>query len=170
MKLITTDNLILRPFQPSDFDTLAAILADAEVMQFVFSGKAYSRAEAEKFVGDNFLAYENGEIGLGVLCEKDGERIVGFTGIIDYHDAEEGAIEFGFVFEKSKHKKGYATEIGRELIKYALDELKYDRLYATVHPDNAASKRVMEKLGMKAIDRAGASDRGARLIYCTGKC
>ena len=170
MKLITTMNLLLRPFEPSDFDTLSAILADAEVMQLVLSGTAYSQAESAKFIEDNFLAYESNDIGLGVLCERFNQRIVGFAGIIDYQYAEKGAVEIGFVLAKFAHGRGYATEIGRALMKYALDELKHDRLYATVHPNNSPSNRVMEKLGMKAVNRIEARDRGARLIYCIGKC
>ena len=170
MKTVTTDNLILRQFQPSDFDALSAVLAEAEIMQHVFSGKAYSQAESQKFVEDKFLAYENQEIGVGVLCERFNQRTVGLAGIIHCHYSEEGAVEFGFVLANFAHGKGYATEIGRSLIAYALDELNYDRLYATVHPDNSPSNRVMEKLGMKIVDKIETSDRGTRLSYCAGKC
>jgi len=44
--------------------------------------------------------------------------------------------------------RGYATEAAYALFKYGFHELQLHRMFATCRPDNTASERVMEKLGM----------------------
>ena len=54
----------------------------------------------------------------------------------------------GYKLAKEHWGKGYATEAAKALTDYGFTELNLHRVYATVHPDNAASIRVLEKVGM----------------------
>lgn len=47
--------------------------------------------------------------------------------------------------------KGYATEAAREIIKYGFNVLHLLRIYSVVHPENHASVRVTQRLGMKPM-------------------
>ncbi len=57
--------------------------------------------------------------------------------------------EIGWVFQPTYHGQGYATEGAHALIRYGFEELDLHRVIATCQPENPASYRVMEKLGMQ---------------------
>ena len=57
--------------------------------------------------------------------------------------------EIGWVISSGHQGRGYATEAARALIDFAFCTLRCHRLVATCQPENVASWRVMEKLGMR---------------------
>jgi RimJ/RimL family protein N-acetyltransferase len=57
--------------------------------------------------------------------------------------------EIGWAIASSQQGRGYATEAARALIDFAFSTLRCHRMVATCQPENAASWRVMEKLGMR---------------------
>ena len=62
---------------------------------------------------------------------------------------EKGIYELGFHFRAEHWGKGYAGESGRAVVAHAFDALRARGLFAGHHPDNAASQRVLEKLGFQ---------------------
>lgn len=71
---------------------------------------------------------------------------VGACGLKPYPD-DPDVIETGFHLHRAHWGKGYATEASRAVIAYAFDVLGAARVFAGHHPDNAASQRVLDKLG-----------------------
>jgi ribosomal-protein-alanine N-acetyltransferase len=57
--------------------------------------------------------------------------------------------EIGWVIARRHQGRGYATEAARALIDFAFSTVRRHRLIATCQPENVASWRVMEKLGMR---------------------
>ena len=57
--------------------------------------------------------------------------------------------EIGWVFGREHQRRGYATEAARSLLAYAFESLHCHRVIATCQPENVASWRVMERLGMR---------------------
>src|SRR5215217_825665 len=57
--------------------------------------------------------------------------------------------EIGWVFDRANHGHGYATEAATALLQYGFEALRLHRIIATCQPENVASYRVMEKLGMR---------------------
>lgn len=53
----------------------------------------------------------------------------------------------GYSVDSSRLGRGYATEAARTVVRYAFDELRLHRLETSYHPENAASGRVLRKLG-----------------------
>lgn len=58
-------------------------------------------------------------------------------------------LEIGWVFNPAYQRKGFATEAANALLQYAFEELQAHRVIATCQPENLASYRVMEKIGMR---------------------
>ncbi|MGD2148853.1 MAG: GNAT family N-acetyltransferase [Anaerolineae bacterium] len=58
-------------------------------------------------------------------------------------------IELIYVLARAVWGKGYATEVGRALVRYAFEERGIDRLIALIEPENVASERVAVKVGMR---------------------
>lgn len=71
-------------------------------------------------------------------------------------------IEVGYHVRRSPQGRGYATEAAAATRAYARDDLGVGRLIAIIHPDNVASQRVAQKIGLtleQEIDRHGRRTR-----------
>lgn len=81
----------------------------------------------------------------GIL--PDGEsQIVGWAGLQYLPELDE--TEVGYLLDKPSWGKGFATEAARASVKFGFDRCGLDHIIALVHPENHASRRVIEKCGM----------------------
>ncbi len=141
---IFTPRLELRPFQASDVDGIAELLADREATKFIGNVRSHSAA-AESVLGmrDAF-----GARGWGTLAvvPREQKSCVGYCGVRPLPHTSE--IEIAFALKKSCWNQGYATEAAGASIDAAFKTLRIKSIVATVYPENKASLRVLEKLGM----------------------
>jgi RimJ/RimL family protein N-acetyltransferase len=167
---LEAQDVALRPYRVTDHDALVAILGDAEVMKLALLERALCLEEADQFIRENFDTTVGGQPKLGTLCLKPTEEVIGFAGYLPCDYLGVDGLEFGFVISRTHQCKGYATQIGRELISFALTTLGYRRLIALCNPSNEASRNVLEKkLTMtfeKLIDVPG---RGERNVYVASR-
>ena len=68
----------------------------------------------------------------------------------------ENEIEIGWHLAREYWGLGYGTEIGRALVEYGLNGLGIPELHAIAYPENVASIRIMQKIGM---EYQGVTDR-----------
>jgi RimJ/RimL family protein N-acetyltransferase len=61
--------------------------------------------------------------------------------------------EIGYSLNPKYWRKGYGTEAAARLIEYLKNERKVQRIFATSRPENSASIHILEKLGMRPVDR-----------------
>ncbi len=85
---------------------------------------------------------------------KAGRIVIGYPGFIGAPD-KEGAIEVGYSVADSYQGQGFATEAVRALIEWALRQPNVRQVKAGCDADNYASRRVLEKLGMKLVAQDG---------------
>ncbi len=85
---------------------------------------------------------------LWAVTDLQSATVMGDCGLILYaHKGPE--IELGFRLGKAYWGKGYATEAARAWVAHGFGLLGLDRIVAATHPENAASQRVLEKVGMR---------------------
>ena len=167
--MITTERLILRSVNESDFEPLYQMaFSDPDVMQHAFEAKVLSREEAMAFFLKDFDLEASGKKA-GVIVEKSTGATIGFGGLIASAVFGEEDYEIGFVFAKDSWGKGYATEIGKAQIAYGLHTLGYERMLAFVAPKNLASVAVLKKIGMSHFKTIETKTRGPREVYATFK-
>jgi len=140
---LTTDRLTLRGWRADDIDAYAAIAADPEVMRFM--GGPLDRMDTWRqmavFAGHWVLR------GYGLwVVERDGE-LIGRVGLLR-HEGWPG-LEVGWLLGREAWGHGYATEAARAASDYAWRELGAEELISLIAPDNHASARVAERLGMR---------------------
>lgn len=82
------------------------------------------------------------------MVEKATGAVIGHCGLLEKEIEGRSEIELVYVLAPGVWGRGYATEAGRAIKAYALASLGCDRLVALIHPDNPASERVAEKLGL----------------------
>jgi len=163
--ILETKRLQLRTIQDKDIVFLQEyIFSDFLVMQYVFGGRVFSIDETKKFIENNF-ANENEKVGLAVCINKQTKMIIGFAGLLKYEYFASNGYEIGFVFSKETWGNGYAIEMGKAQIDYALNRLKTKNIYGLISSDNTASLHVIEKLNFNYFDTMHIENRGERKIY-----
>lgn len=139
---IETARLRLRPIAVDDWPQIHRYLSDPEVTRWLPEGvldEAGSRAFAARHASDEGEA-------LAVLRKDSGELI----GHMMYHPWFGARThEVGWIFARPHQGHGYATEAAEALLAHAFETLRRHRVVATCQPQNPASWRVMEKLGMR---------------------
>ncbi|MDQ2997057.1 MAG: GNAT family N-acetyltransferase [Chloroflexota bacterium] len=75
------------------------------------------------------------------------QRLIGWCGL-SIKDRERQIAELGYDHDRTCWGMGYMTEAARAVIGWGFTTLKLHRIFAECHPANAASIRVMQKLGM----------------------
>lgn len=149
---LETDRLILRPFQKSDLDDLAALNGDEETMKFISPPLTIEQVAG---VIDWFIA-EWQRLGYGwfAVIEKQNNRFVGQCGLQCLEGkADSPDVELAFVIGKTAWGKGYATEAAREVAKFGFGPGGLQRIVAVTMMENVLSQRVLAKLGFMYVDK-----------------
>jgi RimJ/RimL family protein N-acetyltransferase len=155
-----TSRLAFREMTEDDLDPMAALLGDPEVMAYYASPR--DRAGALEWIRRNERRYREDGFGLWVIELRETGEFVGDCGLT-FQDVEGVAeLEVGYHVRPSLQRQGYATEGAAAARDYARDALGFSRLVAIIHPENLASQRVAEKIGLvleKEFERHGRRKR-----------
>ena len=150
---LETKRLLLRRFTMADADDLFDLDADPEVMHFITGGMPTPREEIENDVLPAFLRYyERGDrYGFWAAEEKSTGDFLGWFHFRPREGRDPDEAELGYRLRRSAWGKGYATEGSRALIHKGFAELGVRGVVAETMVVNAASRRVMEKAGLKYV-------------------
>lgn len=151
---ITTTRLILRPFVEADAVPLQRILNEDDVLRYFPNPDPPPLERMQRFVARQIAHW--GEHGFGWWAvepriSRSGQGLIGWNGL--QFLPETGEIEVGYLLSKAYWGKGLATEGGLASLQFGFQTLGLESIIAIVHPDNKASQRVIEKLGMSLVDR-----------------
>jgi RimJ/RimL family protein N-acetyltransferase len=150
--IVATERLVLRRMTDADLDEVVALHNDPEVMRYINGGAPVPRDElardlrdwnADPFLGRiGAFSYEGEFLGWFGLRSPRVHEIVG---------TERGDAEMGYRLRRAVWGQGLATEGARELLRYAFTRLAIPRVIAHTMAVNGASRRVMEKAGLKHL-------------------
>ncbi|WP_216648681.1 GNAT family N-acetyltransferase [Microbacterium oryzae] len=152
-----TPHLRFRPMRRDDLDDMAELLGDPEVMAFYPSPK--NREQAQAWIAWNQDNYERHGYGLWVVETHDGQ-FVGDCGLTWQDVNGEPRLEVGYHIRVPRQGHGLATEAAGACRDFARRNTTADRLVAIIHPENLASRRVAEKIGMRRLE----DDHGGPLV------
>jgi RimJ/RimL family protein N-acetyltransferase len=150
---LETDRLILRRFTVDDVDNLFALDSDPAVMRYVTGGPPTPREKIEHDFLPAYLAYYERFQGYGfwAAVEKATGDFLGWFHFRPHSKDAPDEPELGYRLRRSAWGKGYATEGSRALIDKGFAELGARRVVAFAYAENIASRRVMEKAGMRLV-------------------
>jgi RimJ/RimL family protein N-acetyltransferase len=151
---LETARLRLRDFTPDDVDNLVALDADPEVTRFLNGGQPTPREVVRAQILPRFLGWHERGAGHGywAAIEQAGGDFIGWFHLRPPAD-DPTVLELGYRLRRSAWGKGYATEGARALIDKGFAELGARRVMATTLAENAASIRVLEKVGLTLARR-----------------
>ena len=150
---LETERLVLRRFTGSDADLLVELDSDPEVMHFITGGRQTPRREIESKILPAYLEYYERYAGFGfsAAIERSRGEFVGWFHFRPESEDDPDQVELGYRLRRSVWGMGYATEGSRALIEKGFVELGVERVYATTMVVNVASRRVMEKAGLRYV-------------------
>ncbi|WP_086822857.1 GNAT family N-acetyltransferase [Allokutzneria sp. NRRL B-24872] len=147
----------LRAFEPSEAEALWRWNHDAEVMRWMEDGYPDSLADLQKRMADwKPNSYEKSRLAVEAL--EDGKLI----GVVVLRDAqpETGHAELDiYIGEKDRWGSGYATDTVRTACRFGFEKMRLHRITLWVVADNAAARRVYEKVGFVEEGRQRESFR-----------
>ena len=146
--VLETERLRLRQFAQdlSDLEALNAIQSDAEHMRYY--PHPFSLDESRGWIERRLAEYE--EHGYSLWAVEDGstDEFLGCVGPVHQLVDEVDELELGWSITPRRARQGIATEAARACRDWCFRELDVDHLIALVRPENEASRRVSEKVGM----------------------
>jgi RimJ/RimL family protein N-acetyltransferase len=154
MARIETERLLLRIFRPDDLDDLARLFSDPEVLRYVGDGKPASREEAGRALQSIIKHWQTHGFGRWAVFDKRTKKFAGFGGLRSLF----GTPEVVYHLAKANWGKGFATELARAALRFGFEVRGFDRIVAIAKPENVASIRVMDKLGMRFEKNASYYD------------
>jgi RimJ/RimL family protein N-acetyltransferase len=150
---LETRRLVLRRFTMEDVDLVVELDSDPEVMRYISGGVPTPREEIETDILPAWLGYYERYTGLGFWAahQKSDEAFIGWFHFRPPPGHAPDDVELGYRLRRSAWGKGYATEGSRALIARGFTDLSVRRVFASTMVVNAASRRVMEKAGLKFV-------------------
>lgn len=148
LPFIESSRIRLRHIEKNDIDSLFEIFSETEVMRYWSSPPFINRSEAENYLADinaNFQSKTLFQWGISLITD---DKIIG-TATLFQLDSKNRRAEIGYALNRIFWKKGLVNEALNALLYFAFTELNLHRVEADVDPRNAASIRVLERLGFQ---------------------
>ena len=149
MVVLESERLLFRPHEAADLDAFCAMESDVEVRRYVGGAPRTREAAEERFWG-RAMHPPDDRLAMSATVLKEDGRYIGRCGfyphLVGGAKVSDEAV-LGFYLAREFWGRGLASEAGRVFIAFGFDELKLTRIVTAVQTGNAASVRVLEKLG-----------------------
>lgn len=169
--ILETDRLLLRRLVMEDLDDLFALYSDPEIRKYFPEG-VLSREETREELEWHMNGHpRHPELGLWATVHKETGKFIGRCGLLPWEIEDKLEIEIAYLLDKSFWHQGLATEAAQGILNYAFKRLNLARLICLIDPENIASQRVAERIGMtleRKVDGI-AGDNFPTLIYSINK-
>jgi RimJ/RimL family protein N-acetyltransferase len=152
---LLTPRLRLRGFASGDADALAAMYADSEVMRFL--GGVIDREESWRKLALHVGHWALRGYGNWAVERRSDGVFLGRAGL--WNPEGWPGLEVGWKFARHAWGQGFATEAGRAALDWAWSSLDVARIISLIHPENTASVRVAERLGMTRAGETTLRDK-----------
>ena len=165
---ILTERLRLRPYRPDDLDDLHAMFTDPDHMRWYPA--PFDRATTDVWVERTFERYRDDGFGLWIVEDRATGEFLGTAGPTVQVVEEVSEVEIGWHTKPGRKGEGIAPEAAGAARDWAFANLDVDHLISLVRPENVASCRVAEKLGMRVereVDHKDLRHRVYRLDRVT---
>lgn len=142
-----TQRLKLRPLIMSDADAMFAYTSVPASFQYLRRNHHTSVEEDRAFIRDVLEGYQQQREFVWGICLRDKDGIIGTCRLFDLWPAE-GRCEVSYLIHPAHQRRGIASEAVGRLVRYAFEELDFQKVLARCAAANTGSERVMLKCGM----------------------
>ena len=148
---VKTERLVLRPFSEGDAAPLHQILGVEGVLCYFPSPDPPALEQVQRLVAHQIKHWQEHGLGWWALEPRHSPELIGWCGL--QYLPETDQVEVAYLLGKDHWGQGLATEAAVASLHFGFEALNLDAIIALVHPENRASRRVIEKLDMSFVDR-----------------
>ena len=165
--ILETNRLILRQQVIEDLDALWALYCNPQITKYI-PDAPHSYEEAREELEWHMNGHPKyPELGLWATIHKESGKFIGRCGLLPWTIDGRREVEVAYTIAQEYWGQGLATEAARGILDYGFEQLNLTRLICLIDPENSASQRVAEKIGMaleKKVDGIDG-DNYPTLIY-----
>ncbi|GAB5400644.1 MAG: GNAT family N-acetyltransferase [Aureisphaera sp.] len=143
---IETERLVLREITFADKEDLFQLHTDPEVQKYTGEPVVETMEEIEEAIRVRHFDYATYGYGRMATILKETNEFIGWAGLTYLPEFDK--VDLGYRFKKEYWGKGYATEASEAILHHGFRVLNLDLIIAIAMPDNKASFKIMEKVGM----------------------
>ena len=165
-----TPRLVIRELREQDADGLDDLHSDPEATRFI--GGVWPPARVREVLPKIIQGYQSNAYEWFAVTRREDDAFLGvcWLGPLGPRWCKvlqiEPPIELGYRYIRRYWGQGYASEAGRAMLRRGFEELDLSEIIAVVRPDNVASDRVLNKLGMRYL-KSLTRDDGVAVKYYT---
>lgn len=142
---LTTERLLLRKLTLEDAADMLEYAQDPEIARLgLWPGPLHSLAESEQDIRQVLRDYETGRYAAWAIVHD--LKMIGRIGFSYF--AFDARAEVGYALNRDYWGQGYASEALQAVLAFGFNVLNLNRIQAIVLPENSASIRILEKVGM----------------------
>jgi ribosomal-protein-alanine N-acetyltransferase len=145
--MLETERLLIRKFTFADLDALIEVRSDADVIKYMGGTNMQNPQAIEKRLEFYIECYRKFGFGVCAMIWKPSGEMIGWSGLMPLEGT--GETEVGYGMTKDFWGKGIGFEAGHAWLRYGFETAGLERIVAVAQPENTASWRIMEKLGMR---------------------
>ncbi|MEW5870837.1 MAG: GNAT family N-acetyltransferase [Chloroflexota bacterium] len=162
---LLTPRLRLSPVSLADLPDLQALFGQSEVARYLPGGEPYPPEVMHTELESMLAHWQQHDYGMFAIRSRETEAFLGYCGVQHLHAGPGGVspaaleryakageipVEILYGLTPGDWGQGLASEAGLACLRYAFEVLELPQVTAAIHPDNAASKRILvEKLGLR---------------------
>jgi len=147
MREIETERLLLRQFTMDDLDDLYFIYSHPDLSKYLSNEQPLRLDQTRAAINSIIESWQQHKFGVWAVVYKKHRKLIGHCGLKFLENTPE--VQIGYLLLKDYWRRGLGTEAAAAVLKYGFDVVKLERIVAIAKPENIASRRVMEKVGMK---------------------
>lgn len=154
---VTTQRLLLRPPRRADIPALHAFLGDPAAMALTSCDPDLAATRRRVLVHE----WQRRRLGYApwVAVRRADGRVIGWGGLYDDPFDPGWGCEVGYSLHPDVWGQGFASEMVAAALDAARRDGRVGRVRAFAHPDNAGSRRVLEKAGFQQVEFLPAMQR-----------
>jgi [ribosomal protein S5]-alanine N-acetyltransferase len=145
--VIETKRLLLRTFTSNDAQLIYDLNNDSNVTRFTYDPMIdieHARQVLENIILPQYALYNHGRWAVHL---RENLEFIGWCGL--KYRPERHEVDLGYRFKKSAWGNGYATEAADACLKYGFEKLSMRKIIGRAVPENEASWKILEKIGMR---------------------
>jgi ribosomal-protein-alanine N-acetyltransferase len=148
--ILETERLDLREVHEEDAEFVLELLNSAGFVQNIGDRGVRTVEQAAEYIRERFVkSYREHGFGMWAVLARGDAEPVGICGLIRRETLPH--VDIGYAFLERAFGKGYAQESAAAVLAYGRDALRLETIVAITGPDNQASRRVLEKIGLQYV-------------------
>jgi [ribosomal protein S5]-alanine N-acetyltransferase len=124
------------------------VFSDPMAMKYIGDGSIRTRELTRGYLKKMMMCQEKLGFSLWGVVDKSTGAVIGDCGLVPISEPFESEVELGYRFQRSCSGEGFPTEAANASVEYGFSKLNLAKIVAGTNPQNFASVKILEKIGM----------------------